>query len=46
MKEFKSPGAFQSAPLVPPPGDLKENPDIKWVSEGVLPFYLCPLNFW
>ncbi|XP_009623796.1 CRIB domain-containing protein RIC6-like [Nicotiana tomentosiformis] len=33
MKEFKSPGAFQSAPLVPPPGDLKENPDIKWVSE-------------
>uniref|UniRef100_A0A1S3Y8N9 CRIB domain-containing protein RIC6-like n=1 Tax=Nicotiana tabacum TaxID=4097 RepID=A0A1S3Y8N9_TOBAC len=33
MKEFKSPGAFQSAPLVPPPGDLKENSDIKWVSE-------------
>ncbi|CAN4102035.1 unnamed protein product [Withania somnifera] len=29
--EFKSPGAFQSAPLVPSPGE-KENPDIKWVS--------------
>ncbi|XP_059298455.1 CRIB domain-containing protein RIC6-like [Lycium barbarum] len=33
MKEFKSPGAFQSAPLLPPPAEPKENPDIKWVSE-------------
>ncbi|XP_055829520.1 CRIB domain-containing protein RIC6-like [Solanum dulcamara] len=33
MKEFKSPGAFQSAPLITSPRELKENPDIKWVSE-------------
>lgn len=39
MKEFKAPGAFQSAPLMPPPGEHKENPDIKWVSEGVLHFF-------
>ncbi|OIT02936.1 PREDICTED: CRIB domain-containing protein RIC6-like [Nicotiana attenuata] len=32
MKEFNGPGQFQSAPLVPP-GDHKENPEIKWVSE-------------
>ncbi|KAL3531210.1 hypothetical protein ACH5RR_010532 [Cinchona calisaya] len=32
MKEFKSPSAFQSAPLAIP-GDPKENPEIKWVSE-------------
>ncbi|CAN4113703.1 unnamed protein product [Withania somnifera] len=33
MKEFKSPGAFQSAPLVPSPREVKENPEIKWVYE-------------
>uniref|UniRef100_M1B6F4 Desiccation-associated protein n=2 Tax=Solanum tuberosum TaxID=4113 RepID=M1B6F4_SOLTU len=33
MKEFIAPGAFQSAPLIPPPGEHKENPDIKWVSQ-------------
>ncbi|KAL3517716.1 hypothetical protein ACH5RR_020305 [Cinchona calisaya] len=32
MKEFKSPSGFQSAPLAIP-GDPKENPEIKWVSE-------------
>ncbi|XP_027094674.1 CRIB domain-containing protein RIC6-like [Coffea eugenioides] len=32
MKEFKSPTGFQSAPLAIP-GDPKENPEIKWVSE-------------
>ncbi|KAL2470541.1 CRIB domain-containing protein RIC6 [Abeliophyllum distichum] len=32
MKEFKSPTGFQSAPLGPP-GDPRENPEIKWVSE-------------
>ncbi|CAI9107593.1 OLC1v1006980C1 [Oldenlandia corymbosa var. corymbosa] len=32
MKEFKSPTSFQSAPLGMP-GDPKENPEIKWVSE-------------
>ncbi|PHT44435.1 hypothetical protein CQW23_13593 [Capsicum baccatum] len=33
MKEYKSPGAFQSAPLALSPRELKETPDIKWVSE-------------
>ncbi|PHU13447.1 hypothetical protein BC332_14652 [Capsicum chinense] len=33
MKEYKSPGAFQSAPLAVSPRELKETPDIKWVSE-------------
>lgn len=33
MKEFKAPGAFQSAPLSANGGDPIENPEIKWVSE-------------
>ncbi|CAH9073750.1 unnamed protein product [Cuscuta europaea] len=33
MNEFKGAGALKSAPLGPPV-DSKENPEIKWVSEG------------
>lgn len=37
MKDFNGPGQFQSAPLVPPAAD---NPEIKWVSEGL---FACSL---
>ncbi|XP_073147672.1 CRIB domain-containing protein RIC6-like [Henckelia pumila] len=32
MKDFSSQTGFQSAPLGPPPEELADNPEIKWVS--------------
>ncbi|KAG8389188.1 hypothetical protein BUALT_Bualt02G0203000 [Buddleja alternifolia] len=33
MKEFNSSSSLKSAPLGPPPGEPREDPEIKWVSE-------------
>lgn len=41
MKEFSSSPGLHSAPLGPPTGGEKGEPEIKWVSEGNL---LLPLN--